>query len=61
MRTGWPAPVGAQDAGDVAALNRQVTQLHESGRHAEALPLAQRALALAERARDGERTACVRH
>jgi len=55
LLAGWQAAAGAQNTGDIAALNSRVTQLHEAGRHAEAIPLAERALTLAERTRDGER------
>ena len=41
--------VRAQGADDLSALNTQVIQLHREGKHAEAVPVAQRALALAER------------
>ncbi len=41
--------VRAQGADDLSALNTQVIQLHREGKHAEAVPIAQRALALAER------------
>jgi len=41
--------VRAQGADDVNALSRQVTKLYQEGKHAEAVPIAVRALALAER------------
>ena len=40
----------AQDLDEAAALNQQVTQLYKQGRFSEALPLAQRALAIREKA-----------
>ena len=36
-------------ARDVAALNRQIAQLKAAGKYAQAVPLAQQALALAEK------------
>ncbi len=39
----------AQSADDIAAINRQVVQLYGKGNYGEAIALAQRALALAER------------
>jgi CHAT domain/Tetratricopeptide repeat len=41
--------VRAQEADDVDALSRQVIQFYQEGKHAEAVPIAERALALAER------------
>ena len=45
------APATAQEMNDLAALNGQVVQLHRIRNYVEAIPLAQRALALAERLR----------
>ena len=49
-----PAALGQSssiwDTADAAALNQQVTQLYNQGRYSEAIPLAQRALALREKA-----------
>ena len=42
------APIYAQPD-DLAALNREVKQLYQAGKHAEALPIAHRALEVAER------------
>ena len=41
--------VRAQGGDDVNALSRQVIQLYQEGKHAEAVPIAEHALALAER------------
>jgi tetratricopeptide (TPR) repeat protein len=50
-----PAALGQSssiwDTVDAAALNQQVTQLYNQGRYSEAIPLAQRALAILEKAR----------
>ena len=45
------APMGAraQGAADIDALNSQVVQLYGQGKYAEATPIAQQALTLAER------------
>jgi CHAT domain-containing protein/Tfp pilus assembly protein PilF len=45
-----PMVVGAQDADDIAALNRQVVQFYGQGKYAEATEAAKRALSLAEKA-----------
>ena len=49
-----PAAVGQSssiwDTADAAALNQQVTQLYNQGHYSEAIPLAQRALAIREKA-----------
>ena len=49
-----PAALGQSssiwDTVDAAALNQQVTQLYNQGRYSEAIPLAQRALAIREKA-----------
>jgi tetratricopeptide (TPR) repeat protein len=49
-----PAALGQSstiwDTADVAALNQQATQLYNQGRYSEAIPLAQRALAIQEKA-----------
>jgi tetratricopeptide (TPR) repeat protein len=46
----WSLPVQAQEPPpQLHALNQQVTQLYEAGKYAEAIPIAQRALELAER------------
>ncbi len=39
-------PLAAQSAADPASLARQITQLHNAGRYADALPLAERMVAL---------------
>ena len=44
-----PAGVLAQEANEVYALSQQTWRLHEQGKYAEALLIAQQALALAER------------
>jgi CHAT domain-containing protein/tetratricopeptide (TPR) repeat protein len=44
------APLRAQDAKDAQALNAQVVQLYRTGKYADAIPLAQRALAINEKA-----------
>ena len=49
----WPGAVEARRALDVAALDRQITQLQNSGNYAEALSLAQRLVALSK-ARHGQ-------
>jgi tetratricopeptide (TPR) repeat protein len=50
-----PAALGQSssiwDTIDAATLNQQVTQLYNQGRYSEAIPLAQRALAILEKAR----------
>jgi tetratricopeptide (TPR) repeat protein len=47
----WLLPVQAQEppSSRLHALNQQVTELYEAGKFAEAIPIAQRALELAER------------
>jgi tetratricopeptide (TPR) repeat protein len=45
------APAAGREKDDLAALNWQVVQLHQAGKYAEAIPLAQSMLALAERLR----------
>ena len=49
-----PAALGQSssiwDTADAAALNQQATQLYNQGRYSEAIPLAQRALAIREKA-----------
>src|SRR5439155_5781976 len=42
-------PMRAQGADDLAALSREVSRLHGQGRYAEAVPLAERYVALAHR------------
>jgi CHAT domain-containing protein/Tfp pilus assembly protein PilF len=42
--------ISVGDTADAAALNQQVTQLYNRGRYSEAIPLAQRALAIGEKA-----------
>jgi CHAT domain-containing protein/tetratricopeptide (TPR) repeat protein len=43
------APALAQTSDDLAALNRQVVRLYQAGKLGEAIPIARRAVALAER------------
>ena len=43
-------PVRADDVSKIDTLNQQVTQLQGQGKYARAVPIAQRALALAEKA-----------
>ena len=44
-----PNPARAQSADELDALNTQVNQLYQAGKFSEATPIAQQALALAER------------
>ena len=44
-----PNPARAQSANELDALNTQVNQLYQAGKYSEATPIAQQALALAER------------
>ena len=48
----WPGDLSARRAVESAALDRQITKLHDAGQYAEALPLAQRLVAL-DKARYG--------
>jgi len=48
--------VRAQGADDLAALSRRVSQLHSQGKYAEAIPLAERYVALARRKHGEEHT-----
>jgi tetratricopeptide (TPR) repeat protein len=43
------APAGAQSSDELTALNTQIADLNGAGKYGEAVPLAERALALAER------------
>src|SRR5215468_11582404 len=45
-----PHATFAQGLAEAAALNQQVIQLYNQGRYSEAMPLAQRALAIQEKA-----------
>jgi hypothetical protein len=44
-----PAVALAQSSDEIDALNRKVVDLYQEGKYAEAAPLAEQALALAER------------
>ena len=44
-----PDAAFAQDLDEATALNQQITQLYAHGRYSEAIPLAQRELALREK------------
>jgi hypothetical protein len=45
-----PFPGGAQPLYDAVRLQQQVIQLYQQGRYKEAIPLAERALAITEKA-----------
>jgi tetratricopeptide (TPR) repeat protein len=45
-----PAQNSIRDTADAASLNQQVLQLYNQGRYSEAIPLAQRALTIREKA-----------
>jgi CHAT domain-containing protein/tetratricopeptide (TPR) repeat protein len=51
---GTPSLVPAQQADQVNELNKRFTELFNAGRYSEALPLAQRVLAIREKARGGD-------
>ena len=46
----FSAPIRAQQADDADALNTQSTKLYGEGKYAEAIPIAQRVLAIREKA-----------
>ena len=52
----WPGDLSARRADNPAVLDRQITELQNAGKYADALPLAQRLVAL-NKARYGEKSA----
>lgn len=52
LAAGGQTSVRAQTADEIAALNRQVNELYQAGKYAEAVPIAERALALGEKSAD---------
>jgi tetratricopeptide (TPR) repeat protein len=45
----WPSETRAQGTDELASLRTQVSQLHSQGKYAEAIPIAERYVALARR------------